>query len=105
MAMRPLTAEQKQALAMLRTSLGGISEEKRKTQKHLIAARKAIQKYLEAQPATIPQIAAALNMPADEALWHVTGMRKYGKVTEASEEGDYLLYATVAYEEEAAAGH
>jgi DNA-binding IclR family transcriptional regulator len=60
---------------------------------------------LDTQPATIPQIAEALNMPSDEALWHVTGMRKYGKVAEAGEDGDYLLYAPVTYEEKPAAGH
>jgi predicted transcriptional regulator len=99
MAMKTLTAEQKQALATLRTNLGGISDEKRQLQKHLLASRKAIQKLLEAQPATVPQIAEALKMPADEALWHLTGMRKYGKVAEAGEDDDYLLYALVAYEE------
>jgi len=105
MAMKTLTAQQKQALATLRGSLGGISDEKRQRQKHLMAVRKAIQKFLEAQPATVPQIAKALKMPADEALWHVTGMRKYGKVTEAGEDGDYLLYAPADYEDKAAAGH
>jgi hypothetical protein len=105
MAMKPLTTEQKQALTALRASLGGISEEKRNAQKHLLAVRKAILKMLEAQPATIPQIAEALNIPGDEALWHVTGMRKYGKVADAGEDGDYLLYAPVAYEEKPAAGH
>lgn len=105
MAMKILTSEQKQALAALRASLGGISEQKRQAQKHLMGARKAIQKLLEGQPATVPQIAGALNMPADEALWHVTGMRKYGKVAEDGEDGDYPLYTLVAYEEKAAAAH
>ena len=105
MAMKPLTTEQKQALAALRASLGGVSEEKRNAQKHLLAARKAILKMLEEQPSTIPQIAEALNMPSDEALWHVTGMRKYGKVAEAGEDGEYPLYAPVAFAEELAAGH
>lgn len=105
MAMKPLTPEQKQALAGLRASLGGISEEKRQAQKRLIAARKAILKHLEAQPATVPQIAEALKMPGDEALWHVTGMRKYGKVAEAGEDGDYVLYAAVAGEEQSVASH
>lgn len=105
MAMKTLTSEQKQALASLRTGMGGISEEKRNAQKRLLAARKAIQKLLEAQPATVPQIAEALKMPANEALWHVTGMRKYGKVAEAGEDGDYPTYALVAYEEKAEAAH
>lgn len=104
MAMRTLTAEQKQALARLRKKVGGISEEKRQAQKHLLAARKSILKLLETQPATVPQIAAALEMPAGEALWHVTGMRKYGKVAETGEDGDYPLYAAVNYPDKAAAG-
>jgi hypothetical protein len=105
MAMKTLTAEQKQALATLRSTIGGISEEKRQTQKHLLAARKAILKLLEAQAATVPQIAETLNMPTSEALWHVTGMRKYGKVAESGEDGDYPIYTLVAYEEASTAGH
>lgn len=105
MAMRALTQEQKRALAALREQMGGISEEKRNAQKHLLAARKSILKLLEAQPATVPQIAKALKMPAHEALWHVTGMRKYGKVTEVGEDDDYPLYALVKIEEPTAAGH
>lgn len=105
MAKKALTPDEKEALACLRASLGGISEEKREAQKRRIAARKAIQKLLEARPATVPQIAMALQMPADEALWHVTGMRKYGKVAERGEEGEYPLYALLAQEDTAAAGH
>ncbi len=105
MAMNPLTTEQKQALAALRARLGRVSDEKRQAQKHLLSARKAILKMLESQPSTIPQIAEALNMPSDKALWHVTGMRKYGKVAEAGEDGDYPLYAPVAYDEKPGAGH
>jgi hypothetical protein len=107
MEMKRLTSEQKHALAKLRAIAGGVSEEKQKAQKqkHLIATREAIQKLLEAQPATIPQIAVALDMASHEVLWHVTGMRKYGQVTEAGEDGDYPLYAPVAYEDKAATDH
>ncbi len=103
--MKILTSEQKQALARLRASLGGISEQKRQAQKHLLAARKSIRKLLETEPATVPAIAEALNMPADEALWHVTGMRKYGDVTEVGEEGDYPLFSLVIVGEKAAVAH
>ncbi|MGC9158807.1 MAG: hypothetical protein ACP5FH_07425 [Terracidiphilus sp.] len=105
MAMKTLTAEQKQALANMRESMGGISEEKKQHSKQLKAARKAIQKFLEAQSATVPQIAEALKMPSDEVLWHVTGMRKYGNVTEVGEDGDYPLYSVVVTEEKTAAAH
>jgi hypothetical protein len=96
MALKTLTAEQRQALAALRESIGGIGEEKRKAQKALLAARKEIARLLAAQPATVPQIAGALNLPSYEVLWHVTGMRKYGQVTEIGEDGDYPLYALVS---------
>lgn len=105
MAMKTLTAEQKQALAHLRERMGGISEEKKQHSKQLKAARKAIQRLLAAQPATVPQIAEALKMPSDEALWHVTGMRKYGNVTEVGEEGDYPIYSLVAVDEKTADAH
>ena len=44
-------------------------------------------------------------MPAHEALWHVTGMRKYGKVIEAGEDGDYPLYALAPDADQPAASH
>lgn len=104
MAIKTLTADQKKALATLRESMGGISDEKRQSQKHLVSARKDLLKFLKHQPATVPQIAAALQMPSDEALWHVTGMRKYGKVTEVGEDGDYPVYALVEIEETTKSG-
>ena len=105
MAMKTLTAQQKQALATMRERMGGISEQKKQHAKQLKAARKAIVQMLTEKPATVPEIAAALNMPSDEALWHLTGMRKYGQVAEAGEAGEYFLYALVASEEPTATRH
>jgi predicted ArsR family transcriptional regulator len=105
MAMKTLTAQQKQALTTMRERMGGISEEKKQHAKQFKAARKAIVQLLTEKPATAPEIAAALNMPSDEALWHLTGMRKYGQVAEAGEAGEYFLYALVASEETAVTGH
>ena len=105
MALKTLTAEQRDALKVLRESMGGISEEKRKAQRQLLAARKEIARLLAGQPATVPQIAEALSLPPHEVLWHLTGMRKYGKVTEDGEDGDYLLYALAADDAQPAAGH
>jgi predicted Rossmann fold nucleotide-binding protein DprA/Smf involved in DNA uptake len=105
MALKTLTAEQRDALKALRESMGGISEEKRKAQKQLLAARKEIARLLAEQPATVPQIAETLGMPAHEVLWHLTGMRKYGKVADDGEDGDYLLYALVSEDAQPAVGH
>ena len=105
MAMKTLTAQQKQALATMRERMGGISEQKKQHAKQLKAARKAIVQMLTEKPATVPEIAAALNMPSDEALWHLTGIRKYGQVVEAGEAGDYFLYALVVCEDSTATAH
>lgn len=105
MALKALTVEQRQALTALRESMGGISDEKRKEQKQLLTARKEISRILAARPSTVPQIAEALQMPSHEVLWHVTGMRKYGKVAEAGEDGDFLAYSLVTDEAQPAASH
>jgi hypothetical protein len=105
MAMKILTAQQKQALATMRERMGGISEKKKQHAKKLKAARKAIVQMLTEKAATVPEIATALNIPSDEALWHITGMRKYGQVVEAGEAGDYFLYALVVSEDVVANAH
>lgn len=105
MAMKTLTAQQKQALAVMRERMGGISEQKKEHAKHLKATRKAIVQMLTERPATVPEVAAALNIPSDDALWHLTGMRKYGQVVEAGEAGEYFLYALVVSEDTTATAH
>ncbi len=105
MAMKTLTAQQKQALATMRERMGGISEQKKQHAKQLKAARKGIVHILTEKPATVPEIAAALNIPRDEALWHLTGIRKYGQVVEAGEAGDYFLYTLVVSEDSTATAH
>ncbi|MGA7523360.1 MAG: hypothetical protein WBW84_12965 [Acidobacteriaceae bacterium] len=100
MALQPLTSEQKQALATLRAIAGGVHPEERKKHQAMMAHRKAIRVALEREPATVPKIAAELNVAAHEVLWHLTAMRKYGQAAEAGEDGDYVLYALVPQNEE-----
>lgn len=95
MALQPLTSEQKQALAKLRTIAGGAQPEKRKEHQARVTHRKAIRGVLEREASTVPKIAAELSFPADEVLWHLTAMRKYGQAAEVGEDGDYVLYALV----------
>lgn len=90
---KPLTKEQKQALKTMRARLGPVSAERREENKRLVRARKAIRGALAAAPATVPQIAAAADLPTDVTLWHVTAMKKYGQVREAGQDGDYVQYA------------
>ena len=57
---------------------------------------KAIRQALETDPATVPQIAAAVGLPSATVLWFVAGMKKYGQVVEAGEDDSYFRYALVA---------
>ena len=104
MATKPLTTEQKQALALFRKRLGGVSKEKHERLKHQVTLRKAIRDFLARQPATIPEIASALARPTDEVLWQVMGMKKYGRVREAGDSGWYARYGLIELETDAAAG-
>lgn len=51
---------------------------------------------LAAGPLTVPEVAAAVGRPADEVLFWVMGMRRYGKVVELPEPTDegYFRYAS-----------
>lgn len=95
MATKPLTAEQKAALAAFRERMGGISDAKKAHERTVRAARAAIRKGLAAAPATVPALATAVSLPTHEVLWHLTAMRKYGLVSEAGEEEGYPQYALV----------
>lgn len=95
MAAKPLTAEQKAALATFRERMGGISDAKKEHERAVRTARAAIRKQLAAAPATVPAIAAAIALPAHEILWHLTAMRKYGLVGEVGEDDSYPQYALV----------
>lgn len=95
MAAKTLTAEQKQALAALRKRMGGISEEKRTRLKEQTTIRKAIREALAKGPVTVPELAAAIQFPAEQVFWHLMGMRKYGLVRETGDAEQYVRYGLV----------
>ena len=43
-------------------------------------------------PKTAPEIAAAVEMPTDQVLWHLTALKKYDVVAEQGMCGEYILY-------------
>jgi predicted Rossmann fold nucleotide-binding protein DprA/Smf involved in DNA uptake len=59
------------------------------------AFRKSLRAAMSGGPKTIPEIAAASNLPPDEVLWHVMAMKKYDLVRENGKEGDYYRYELV----------
>ncbi|MEW6240156.1 MAG: hypothetical protein AB1564_05045 [Chloroflexota bacterium] len=49
-------------------------------------------KFIRETPKTVPEIAAAVNMPAHEVLWYVASFKKYGLLVETGMCADYPLY-------------
>jgi predicted Rossmann fold nucleotide-binding protein DprA/Smf involved in DNA uptake len=56
-------------------------------------AQQAIIKALKEGPKSVPEIAAASGLTPERALWHLSGLRKYGKVADVPGRGDYPKYS------------
>jgi predicted Rossmann fold nucleotide-binding protein DprA/Smf involved in DNA uptake len=87
-----LTDAQKLALKLFRESHGGIAEPLKQHVSRARQQRKQLTDALQAGPATVPELAQKTGLPADEVLWQVAGMRKYGLAREAAQDGDYVKY-------------
>lgn len=55
--------------------------------------RKRLREAMKEEAKTIPEIAAAAVLPADQVLWHVMAMKKYDLVREEGKDCDYYRYA------------
>jgi len=56
------------------------------------AIRRQLCQALRDGPKTVPEIAAAAELPAHRVLWHLTAMKKYDLVEETGMCGEYYLY-------------
>ena len=54
--------------------------------------RKQICLVLRKNPSTVPEVAEVVGIPSHEVLWHITAMKKYGRVIEGAMCGEYFLY-------------
>lgn len=63
-----------------------------KEQKHI---QDGISRVLREKPASVPQVAAAVGIPPQQALWYLAAMKKYNLVVENGMMGDYPLYQLV----------
>ena len=104
--MSALTQAHKEALKQFRQRHRGVAEAAKEHAVTFRRQRKALETALRAGPATVPRLAEQTGLSAEIVLWHVAGMRKYGRVRESGQEGDYILYAYVpADKTEEAADH
>ena len=57
--------------------------------------RRRICQSMRDTPKTVPEIAEATGLPADQVLWHIIALKKYDLVTETGMCGEYYLYQRV----------
>lgn len=64
------------------------------------AFRKRLRVAMAEGPQTIPEIAAAAELPSAQVMWHVMAMKKYDLVREVGKSGDYYQYALAEGEDQ-----
>ena len=56
------------------------------------AVRREICKHIRQESKAIPELAELSGIPANEVLWHIMAMKKYGLIEETGMCGEYYLY-------------
>lgn len=87
-----LTEAHRQALKQFREQHSAVAGTLKKYVADFRQDRKQITEALRKGAGTVPELAVQTGLPAEQVLWHVTAMRKYGTVQEAGPEGDYVKY-------------
>jgi predicted Rossmann fold nucleotide-binding protein DprA/Smf involved in DNA uptake len=88
-----LTAKQRsQFLKQLREEHRDTVEQVQARLKAQKDIRRQIAEALGDEPKTVPEIAAASGLPADQVLWHLIALKKYNLVIETGQSGEYYLY-------------
>ena len=59
------------------------------------AVRRSIGQAIREAPKTVPEVAEATRLPANEVLWHIIAMKKYDQVIETDMCGEYYQYQMV----------
>lgn len=86
-----LKALRAQGGARLEAAQARLKEQNRIT-KELIAR-------LKEGPQTVPALAAATGLPTETVFWYLMAFKKYGKLAEGEQDGDYLQYVLIGDQE------
>ncbi len=84
---------EKEGLKVLREARRSTVDRIKERVKENRTLRKKLTTILGNGPKTVPEIALETGVPSHLVLWHLTSMKKYGKVAESEQSGDYFLYA------------
>jgi len=85
--------KEKKPIAVLRQRRGGVPRGLVERHRRQTADRRRLVAALQTGPKTVPEIAKQANLPPHETLWHLMSMKKYGKLVEGQQQGDYFEYA------------
>jgi predicted Rossmann fold nucleotide-binding protein DprA/Smf involved in DNA uptake len=85
-------ARNPEALTALREQRVSETEAAQAKLKEQVKIEKEITRVLEEGPITVPALAEATGFPTQMVFWHLIALKKYGKVAEAEQEGDYFRY-------------
>jgi predicted Rossmann fold nucleotide-binding protein DprA/Smf involved in DNA uptake len=83
----------KEALKSLRQSRKKTIDAVKERVKETRSIRKKLSEALSEGPKTVPELTQATGIPSQLVLWHLTSMKKYGKVGEGDQSGDYFQFA------------
>jgi predicted Rossmann fold nucleotide-binding protein DprA/Smf involved in DNA uptake len=89
------SAKPKTAIQILRERRGGVPRELVERNRQQSVIRKRITTALRDEPKTVPELAREIDQPSHEVLWHVMGMKKYGKVVETEQVDGYFKYQLI----------
>jgi predicted Rossmann fold nucleotide-binding protein DprA/Smf involved in DNA uptake len=87
-----LKARNREALKALREQRGPETEAAQARLKEQTTIVKEITRVLKEGPRTVPALAEATGLPTQTVFWHLIALKKYGKVVEGDQEGDYFQY-------------
>ena len=79
-------------LKRLRTGHAETVERTQALLKEQKRVQKEICQFIRESPKTVPEIAEAVNMPANVVLWYLASYKKYGIVVEDGMCADYPMY-------------
>jgi hypothetical protein len=92
---KPTEPKTKRPIQILRERRGALPRELVQRHRQQRVVRRKIEKALKSAAKTVPELAAEIGEATHDVLWHVTAMKKYGKVAEAEASGSYFKYILV----------
>lgn len=90
-----LKTRNREALKAFREQRGAETEAAQAKLKEQVKIVNELTRLLKEGPQTVPALSAASGLPTQTVFWHLMTLKKYGKVVDADQDGDYFQYRLV----------